>query len=235
MGFDRRSIGKLKEDHPVFFWGVASLLALLLVATVAVGVRVPLYISEASLLDERMSETERETRDRILDSRARRSALALALMRRELTLRSMEEKGVHLAISTEDSTLALRHGSATLREVPVAIGRDSVINAPDGRTWRFVRALGERHVESRETSPSYVVPEWVYIGRGEAVPPESERRMDGALGRYVLKLDDGTEIYSQPEAGPFAEQVKPGAFMVAEADLKAIFEAIRAEAPVYIY
>lgn len=235
MRTDRKSLGKLKKEHPVFFWGVASLLALLLVATVAVGVRVPSYMSEASLLDERMSETERETRDRILDSQARRSALALALMRRELSLRSMEEKGVHLAISLEDSTLALRHGSATLREVPVSIGRDSVINAPDGRTWRFVRGLGERHVESREMSPSYLVPEWVYVGRGEAVPSEGERRMDGALGEYVLKLDDGTEIYSQPEAGPFVDGVKPGAFMVAEADLKAIFEAIRAEAPVFIY
>lgn len=235
MPLDRRTIGNLKKEHPVFFWGVASLLALLLVATITVAVRVPSYMSEAALLDERMSETERETRDQILDSQARRSALALALMRRELALRSMEEKGVHLAISTEDSTLALRHGSATLREVPVAIGPDSVITAPDGRTWRFIRALGERHVADRETSPSYVIPEWVYIGQGQPVPPEGERRMSGALGKYVLRLDDGTEIYSEPEAGPFADRPKPGAFMVAEGDLQAIFEAVRAQAPVYIY
>lgn len=235
MRLDRDTIRKLKEDHPIFFWGVASLLALLLVATIAVGIRVPMYMSEASLLDERMSETEREMRDRILDSRARRSALALALMRRELNLRSMEEKGLHLAISTEDSTLSLRHGSATLREVPVSIGPDSTIQAPDGRTWRFVRGLGERHVSSRETSPPLVVPEWVYIGRGETPPPEAQRTVEGGLGRYVLELDDGTQIYSKPETGPFAEQVKPGAFMVAEADLKAIFDAVRAQAPVYIY
>lgn len=235
MRIDRRSIGKLKQEHPVFFWGVASLLAILLVATVAVAVRVPLYMTQAAQLDRRMDETEKEMRDRILDSRARRSALAIALMRRELSLRSMEEKGLHLAISTEDSTLSLRHGSATLREVPIAIGPDSVINAPDGRTWRFVRALGERHVKDRQTSPSYEVPEWVYIGRGEQPPPEGQRTVAGALGRYVLILDDGTEIYSEPEAGPFTEHVKPGAFMAAEDDLKAIFEAVRAQAPVYIY
>jgi hypothetical protein len=235
MRLDRESLQRLKEEHPIFFWGTATVLALLLVATIAVGIRVPLYMSEASLLDERMTETEREMRDRILDSRARRSALAVALLRRELSLRSMEEKGLHLAISTEDSTLYLRHGAATLREVPVGIGPDSVIQAPDGRTWRFVRALGERHVESRDRSPSYVIPEWVYIGRGEAVPTESERSVTGALGEYVLELDDGTVIYSEPETGPFAGQVKPASFVVAEADLKAIFDAIRAEAPVYIY
>lgn len=235
MRLDRRSLERLKQEHPIFFWGTATVLALLLIATIAVGVRVPLYMSEASVLDERMTETEREMRDRILDSRARRSELAVALLRRELTLRSMEEKGLHLAISTQESTLYLRHGSATLREVPIGIGPDSVIQAPDGRTWRFVRALGERHVKSRDTSPSYVTPEWVYIGRGEAVPPEGERSVSGALGRYVLELDDGTVIYSQPESGPFAEQVKPASFVAAESDLKAIFEAIRAQAPVYIY
>lgn len=235
MPLDRRALGRLKKEHPIFFWGTAAVLALLLVATITVAARVPRYMSEASLLDERMTETERETRDRILDSRARRSELAVALLRRELSLRSMEEKDVHLAISTEDSTLSLRHGPATLRQVPVAIGRDSVITAPDGRTWRFVRALGERHVKGRETSPSIVIPEWVYIGRGEAVPPEGERSMQGALGQYVLELDDETVIYSEPGSGPFAEQVKPGSFRVAEADLKAIFEAVRAQTPVYIY
>jgi hypothetical protein len=174
-------------------------------------------------------------RDRILNSRARRSELAVALLKREMNLRSLEEKKLHLAIDTENSALALRHGPATLREVPVAVGPDSVIRAPDGRTWRIIRALGERHVVDKQISPTYTVPEWVYVGRGEPIPPESGRRIEGAVGRYLLVLDDGTEIYSEPETGPFVEGVKPGAFAVSESDLQAIFDAVRAQTPVYIY
>ena len=230
-----RSISELRRDHPIFFWGVLALLVLLLSASTLVGIRIPLYRQQAAELDERMSDAERETRDRILDSRTRRSQLAVALLQRELRLKSLEEEGVHLAISIEDSTLALRHGAATLREAHIQIGRDSVITAPDGRTWRFVRALGERHLAERETRPEYTIPEWVYISRGQPVPSEEERRVEGGLGEHVLRLDDGTEIYAIPESGPFAGPVKPASFAVSEEDLRAIFGAVKVDTPVYIY
>jgi hypothetical protein len=235
MPLVRDAVDNLRRDHPVFFWGTMAIIGFLVVATIAIAVRIPQYQSQASQLDERMSETEREVRDGILNSRARRSELAVALLKRELDLRAMEEDGIHLALSLEDSTLSLRHGAATMREVPIRVGADSIIRAPDGRTWRFIRAVGERHIEQKQTAPSYTIPEWVYIGQGQPVPAEAERTMDGALGQYVIRLDDGTEIYSTPARGPFADAVKPGAFMADEDDLKAIFDAIGDQAPVYIY
>lgn len=235
MADSRRSLGELRRDHPVFFWGILAVVVLLISATAAVAIRVPQYQREAAQLDERMDETEKETRDRILDARTRRSGLAIALLQRELRLKALEEKRIHLAISIEDSTLALRHGPATLRQVPVEIGADSVIRAPDGRTWRLIRALGERHLDEKQTNPTVTIPEWVYVSRNEPVPAEEARRVEGGLGRYVLRLDDGTEIYSVPKSGPFAGSVKPGGFMVAEKDMAAIFEAVKGETPVYIF
>jgi hypothetical protein len=182
-----------------------------------------------------MSAAERATRDQVLQSRAARSEMAVALLRRELRIKGMREKGLHLAVSTEDSTLSLRHGGATLRAVPVRIGPDSVVRGPDGRTWRFVRALGERTIRDKQVSPVYTVPEWVYVGRNLPVPAEEERRVEGGLGRYVLRLDDGTEIYSEPAAGPLAEGVKPASFEVRESDLRAIFDAVREDTPVFIF
>jgi hypothetical protein len=183
-----------------------------------------------------MSETERETRDRILNSEARRSELAVALLQRELRLRALEEKAVHLAVSIEDSTLSLRNGPATLREIPIAIGPDSTVVAPDGRSWRLVRALGERRVRTKQTNPTLMVPEWVYYSRNETPPPESGRSVEGGLGRYLLRLDDGTEIHTRPQQGPFADGVQPAAFVVeSDADMAAIFDAISVDTPVYIY
>ncbi|HEX6925867.1 MAG TPA: hypothetical protein VF167_10555 [Longimicrobiaceae bacterium] len=229
------AIRRLRAEHPIFFWGMSSLAGLLLLLTLAVAIRIPQYARQMALMESQLDAEERETRDRILSSQTRRTALALALLRRELRLKSLEEDGVHLAINTEDSTLALRHGPATLREIPIAIGGDSIIEAPDGRTWRFVRALGERYVVAKERTPTVTVPEWVYVSRGEPVPPEEERTLEGVAGEYVLRLDDGTEIYSRPETGPFASGVKPGAFMADADGLEAIFEALALETPVYIY
>jgi hypothetical protein len=235
MSEPQRGLTNLRRNHPVFFWGTIALALLLLTATTVVGTRVPKYRADAVVLDELMTETERDVRDRVLESRARRSQLAIALMQRELRIKSMQEKGIHLALSTEDSTLYLRHGPATLRQARLEIGPDSVIRAPDGQEWRFVRALGERHVAEKAQNPTYTVPEWVFIGQGMAVPPLEERRVNGGLGRYVLRLDDGTEIYSRPERGPYVERVKPSSYVVAASDLQAIFDAIRVDIPVYIY
>jgi hypothetical protein len=231
-----RNLNEFIREHPVFFWGIVAIIVALVVATLVVGLRAPQYRMQAAILNEEMTEQERATRDRILDSRARRGELAVALLQREIRMKAMQQKGLHLAISVEDSTLYLRHGPATLRQVPVRIGADSIIRAPDGRQWRFVRGLGERHVVEKQTSPAYEVPEWVYIGRGEPVPDTDRRTVAGGLGRYVLRLSDGTEIYSEPTAGPLADaEVNPGAFMVPEQEFRAIFDAIRRDIPVFIY
>ncbi len=235
MSEHQRGISGLRREHPVFFWGTVALLLLLLTATTVVGTRVPQYRSDAAMLDEMMTETEREVRDRVLESRARRTQMAVALMQRELRIKSMQEQGIHLAISTDDSTLYLRHGPATLRQARITIGPDSVVRAPDGREWRFIRALGERHLAEKSQNQTYTIPEWVFVGQGTAVPAEEDRRVQGALGRYVLRLDDGTEIYSQPERGPYVDQVKPASYAASESDLRAIFDAIRVDIPVYIY
>jgi hypothetical protein len=233
---ERETIRSLRTEHPFFFWGTCAVMLLLLGSTAVIASRIPQYRSEAAQIDRLMDQQERDTRDRILESRTRRSELALALMQRELRLRSLQATGLHLAISTEDSTLSLRHGPATLREVRVEIGGDSIVQSADGRTWRFVRALGERHIREKLVGAEYTVPEWLYISRGLPVPSEGERTLGAGLGQYRIRLDDGTEIYSRPGRGPFSEGVKPAAFMVErDADLRAIFDAIRIETPVFIY
>ena len=232
----RGDVKKIRREHPIFFWGMAVFVLILGIGTLVMAIRVPAYRTQAASLDGSMSETERATRDRILNSRARRSELAIALLQRELRLEALEENSLHLAISVEDSTLTLRHGPATLRETKVAIGRDTTITGAEGRTWRLVRPLGERHVQEKLENSSYTIPEWIYVARGEPVPPESERTLEGGAGDYLLRLDDGTEIHTRPDTGPFATGARPAAFIVEqEEDMAAIFEAISTDTPVYIY
>jgi hypothetical protein len=224
-----------RKAHPFFFWGMTAVVALFVAATAVVAMRIPRYRNETHEIQSLMSAQEKATQDRVLNSRARRSDLAIALLQRELRIKSLQQKGLHLAIDTKDSVLYLRNGHAVLRQVKVAIGPDSTVQARDGRTWRMVRALGERELDRKEDAPVLTVPEWVYVAQGQPVPPEDQRQVAGGLGAYVLTMDDGTQIYSAPSAGPFRDTVIPGAFMVRGRDLAAIFGAIQPGIPVYIY
>jgi hypothetical protein len=233
-GFDERA-RQLRKAHPVFFWGALVLTGLFVLGTVAVGARIPRYRAEAAALERQLTVAQRVTRDSLLAHRQRRTMLALAVLRRDLRIRSFENRKRHLAISLQDSVLELRQGNATLRRARISVGPDSTVRASNGRSWRMVRPLGERRIAELLESPDYTIPEWVYVSRGEAVPPPQARRMAGALGAYVIRLDDGTEIYSRPGKGPFAEGVKPASFVARASDLASIFGAVSEDTPVYIY
>ena len=225
----------LRRDHPVFFWGTLVLAGLFLVAAATVATRVPRYRTETAHFNQQLTAAQRATRDSLLAHQEKRTQLAVAVLHRDMRIRSLDNSKRHLAVVLEDSMLELRQGRATLRRARLSIGPDSTIRAQDGRTWRLVRPVGERTIAERQNSPTYTIPEWVYVSRGEAVPPEGERKVKGGLGAYVIRLDDGTEIYSRPSSGPLAETVKPGAFMANARDLAAIFDAVGEGTPVYIY
>jgi hypothetical protein len=235
MSEPRDQRGGLRREHPVFFWGSLAVLALFVAGAAAVAYRVPKYRAETAAFNAQLTEAQKATRDSLLANRERRTQLAVAMLRRDMRIRSLETSQRHLAIILEDSALELRQGRATLRRAKIDVGPDSTIAGPDGQTWRLVRPVGERRIEDRQRNPTYTIPEWVYVGRGEAVPPEEARRVPGGLGAYVIRLNDGTEIYSKPSSGPLADNVKPGAFMARGGDLGAIFDAVGKDTPVYIY
>lgn len=235
MSEPRPSNRGLRREHPLFFWGTLAVVGLFIAAAAVVASRVPRYRAETEHFNSQLTAAQRATRDSLLQHQQKRTQLAVAVLRRDMRIRSLENKKRHLAIVLEDSVLELRHGRATLRRARLTIGPDSTIRAPDGRTWRLVRPVGERKIADKQNTPTYTIPEWVYVSRGQPVPPEGERRVRGGLGTYVLRLDDGTEIYSQPSAGPLAETVKPAAFMARARDLAAIFDAVGEDTPVYIY
>lgn len=232
---DRSPEAPLHRRHPLFVGGVSALVVLLLVATGVVLWRGWRYHREEAYYSARLSADERALRDRILEARSRHAALGLALLRRELRIRSAERRQLHLALSLDSGYLDLRHGPVTVRRARIQVGPDTVVRTPDGRIWRLVRPLGERRIARKLREPTIELPPWVYVLRGQPIPPPEARRVPGGLGRYVLLLDDGTEIYSPPRQGPLQGWVKPGGILVPEADLAAIFDAVSEDVPVYIY
>lgn len=224
-----------RREHPVFFWGTVALISLFVIAAAVAVKRATDYSTDAEQIAQRMTEEQRRTRDELLSHRQKRTQLAVAVLQRDMRIRSLQNNKRHLAIVLKDSVLELRQGRVTLRRAKVSIGPDSIIRAPDGRTWRFVQGVGERHITRREQNPTVTIPEWVYVSRGQPVPSESERRLSGGMGSWVITLDDGTTIYSQPRSGPLKDTVIPAGFMTHGRDLGAIYDAVNEDTPVYIY
>lgn len=224
-----------RREHPFFFWGMMALIAFFVAAAATVGMRIPRYNDEAREIASRLTVEQRRTRAELTANQQQRRKLAVALLQRDLRIKSLETRQRHLAVVLKDSVLELRQGRATLRRAKLTIGADSIVRGPDGRTWRFVRGVGERHIRSRQQNPTITIPDWVYVSRGQPVPPEGQRRVAGGMGAYVITLDDGTEIYSQPQSGPLKDVVIPAGFMAQARDLAAIFDAVNDETPVYIY
>jgi hypothetical protein len=189
------------------------------------------YREESVRLRAGMSTLERARADAIVAAQADRAELMLELMRRQ----AVGDDGLHLAISTDSSYLALDRGSARLRQFSVEIGPARRVGvAPD--TVHVAIPRGVRAVQRLLTaSDRYELPAWVWVDRGLPVP--AVRADTGWVGRGAIVTTGGTLIYSLPTAGPLADSsyVLPGSLRVPAGDLAAIRENLFSGMRVYFF
>jgi hypothetical protein len=189
------------------------------------------YREESARLRAGMSTLERTRADAIVAAQADRAELMLELMRRQ----SEGDEGLHLAVNTDSSYLALDRGAARLREIRAEIGPERRVGiAPD--TLIVVVPRGVRAIQRLlAQSDRYELPAWVWVDRGLPVP---ETRADsGWVGRGAIVTTGGTLIYSLPASGPLADSsyVMPGSIRVPARDLAAIRENLSSGMRVYFF
>ena len=189
------------------------------------------YREESTRLRSGMSTLERTRADAIVSAQADRAELMLELMRRQ----AEGDDGLHLAISTDSSFLALDRGSARLRVITAEIGPERRVGlAPD--TMHVAIPRGVRAIQRLLTgSDRYELPAWVWVDRGLPVP--AVRADSGWVGRGAIVTTGGTLIYSLPASGPLADSsyVMPGSIRVPAGDLAAIRENLSSGMRVYFF
>ncbi len=211
------------------------LLALFLLAIVLLDgfllLRGARYREEAARLRAGMSTLERTRADAIVSAQADRAELMLELMRRQ----AEGDDGLHLAVSSDSSYLALDRGPARLRVIKAEIGPERRVGtAPD--TMHVAVPRGLRAVQRLLTpSERYELPAWVWVDRGLPVP--TVRADSGWVGRGAIVTTGGTLIYSLPATGPLADSsyVMPGSIRVPASDLAAIRENLSSGMRVYFF
>lgn len=165
--------------------------------------------------------------------------LTQAQLRREIDgrmqyLQSLQSEEFYISIDTQRKQLQFRLGRAIVREVVVQIGETKTITSSTGKTWTFLPLKGGFSVTGKEEGYAWAVPAWVYAMHGEREAAE-RRDVPNGLGRYVIFLPNSYVIHSPPPPDSPLQGPKPGSFMVAEADLAAIWPRITNQTRVYIF
>ncbi len=162
-----------------------------------------------------------------------REALDRELGERLAMTRGFEAAEFYLAIDTTNRRLRLHFGPEIARETDVVIGEPRIVKA-EGKTWQFVPLKGALTVIGKLVDQPWEVPAWAYAMRNLPLPkiPSS---VPGGLGKYVILLPNGYVIHSPPSADSPLDGAKPGSFMVAEDQMRAIWPRISSATRVYIY
>jgi hypothetical protein len=163
-----------------------------------------------------------------------RDALQKELHGRLQFVSALKSENFSLVIDTRARKMRFLYGDTLLREADVTPGDTRTISG-GGKQWTFVPLKGAFTVEAKLVDQDWEVPSWVWAMRNEPAPPEP-RHIAGGLGKYVISLPNGYAIHSPPPAASPLQGAKPGSYMVAEDDLRAIWPRIhKGKTQVFIF
>jgi hypothetical protein len=198
-------------------------------------VRVSDRYSSVLTEQQRTPSDTRKIKEELAEMDLTRAALETELNGRMKFLQSLKSENFYLSIDTQAKKLRFYYGDTVLREADVALGANTTLKSPDGRSWTFVPVKGAFPVEAKLVDYNWRVPEWLYVMNQKPIP-ESRPVIEGGLGRYVIVLPNNYVIHSPPVERSPLQGPKPGSFMVAEEDLRAIWERIHTkQTPIYIF
>ncbi|HUP49438.1 MAG TPA: hypothetical protein VNA04_11675 [Thermoanaerobaculia bacterium] len=148
---------------------------------------------------------------------------------------SLKSENFYLAVDTQAGKLRFYYGDTVLREGDITVGEQKSIEGAGGKSWTFIPVRGAFPVDAKMAGHRWEVPEWVYAMNNQPVPA-SRPTIEGGLGRYVILLPNGYVIHSPPSPKSPLQGAKPGSFMAAEDDLRAIWPRIHKDkTQVYIF
>lgn len=214
------------------------LLLVLAVATLAYAKHHRQTVTEKSQVLFRPTENSPAELNRLRDELASmdlsRAQLAKELDGRTQYLKSLQSEQFYLTIDSQKRKLYLRLGKEVVREADVTVGEPRTVAGRDGRQWTFVPLKGALNVKEKAVGYTWPVPEWAWLMGGQQ-PPSGNANVANGLGKYVIFLPNGYVIHSPPASDSPLKGPKPGSFMVAEADLAAIWPRINENTRVYVF
>lgn len=119
----------------------------------------------------------------------------------------------YVVVSIEDHMLWYKQGEQTLFQAPVATGSGRVLERDEG-TWKFETPRGRLVVQSKDTMPAWVPPDWhfveqaskrglglVRLARGQTIPTTDGAEITVSGSDVVKRYPDGREVALEANDG----------------------------------
>ena len=190
------------------------------------------FASQVTLSQATPFEIKRIRRE-LLDLEVDEKSLANALDTRLKYLENARRKEFYIAIDTRKREFSFHFADKVLRDAPVEVGAPKTIISGK-KTWTFAALTGSFNVTRKFENGDWRAPEWVYRMDGRKPPKELPTVANG-LGRYVIDLGNDYVIHSPPGPDSPLKGVKPGSFMVPDADMAAIWPRVGPATRVYVF
>jgi len=164
-------------------------------------------------------------------------ALQGRLARLEAQLNRSVPRQPYLIVSTTDNRFRLMQDDRLLREGLCATGSRVRLEGEGEQQWTFRTPRGPFRILKKTEKPVWNKPDWAFVEEGRPIPPPGspERLERGSLGDYSLSLGDGYLIHGTLYQRLLGMPVTHGCVRLGDADLRAVYTALRVGAPVFIY
>lgn len=107
----------------------------------------------------------------------------------------------------------------------------------EGQLWDFSTPRGEFRLQYKEKEPIWWLPDWVFVERGEPVPPQRspERRVEGELGAAALYITREIAIHGTDRPELLGDAISHGCVRMSNEDVLRLYEELEVGAPVIIF
>jgi lipoprotein-anchoring transpeptidase ErfK/SrfK len=120
----------------------------------------------------------------------------------------------YVVVSIQENRLWYKHGDSTLYTTEVATGSGKVLEREGGNQWKFETPRGRLVVQSKDSAPAWIPPDWhfveqaekrglgiVRLSRGAAVPAADGAVVTVSGSDVVKRYPDGREVPLTAEDG----------------------------------
>lgn len=139
-------------------------------------------------------------------------------------------------ISLDEHRLYVLEGADVVWSTKIGTGTgETLVGA--GQRWDFSTPRGPFRVQYKEKEPVWWLPDWVFVERGEPIPPydSPERRLEGELGAAALYLTQEIAIHGTDNPELLGDAISHGCIRMSNEDVLRLYDELEVGAPVIIH
>lgn len=145
-------------------------------------------------------------------------------------------EGRYVVISLQEHRLYLMERERVIWSAMVGTGTGTRLEGA-GQKWDFSTPRGMFRIQRKEKNPVWRLPDWVFVERGEPLPPmDSPKRMEkGMLGTTALYLEEDIAVHGTNSPELLGQAVSHGCIRMTNEAARRLYHEVDVGTPVIIY